>query len=301
MNTYFVGGSPRSGTTLLQSILCSDVRTNPLIRETHYLYKIVETYRHTVDSFDALESCHYFSSVEEVREVTRPWAEAFLSHVRARYSPASSLVLKYVGLTQLYPALAELLPDARLILIVRDPKDTIGSLIEVGKKSAEQGKRNNFPSVTDKLISFYRSFYEPSLSCRESSFRARLHLVRYEDLVRDPASEIARLEDFTGLSLRGFNPDGEWSRQQVDFAKDRGNNNPWITELNGGAVSESRLGRYREVMSEAEAAGIERACAHIMDAFGYRSSAERTTGQPEPKLETCETKSFRTSADNSCT
>jgi hypothetical protein len=275
MTVFFVGGSPRAGTTLLQSILCSDERTNPLIREVRYLFKIIGTYQYCSATFETLESRHYFSSAEEVREFTGEWAEAFLSRLRARYAPADRLVLKHVGMTQMFPALAALLPEARLLLIVRDPKDTIGSLIEVGRKMVGQGKQNRFPPVVDQLAEFYKSFYLPSLSCHEPDFRARLLVVRYEDLVRDPPAQIARLEDFTGLSLAGFDPIGRWSRHKVDFEQDREGGNPWITELYGDSVSDSRLGRYRDVMSESQAATIERACAEVMAATGYAPTADQ--------------------------
>lgn len=38
----------------------------------------------------------------------------------------------------------------------------------------------------------------------------------------------------------------------------------------------NRLGRYRDVMSENEAADIEKACADIMDVLGYTPTSERT-------------------------
>ncbi len=52
MSVFFVGGINRSGTTLFQSILCSDSDTNPLIHEASYLRSIVDAYISGQQKFD---------------------------------------------------------------------------------------------------------------------------------------------------------------------------------------------------------------------------------------------------------
>ena len=42
MTYFFIGGCPRSGTTLLQNIICSNTKVNPLIGEVGYLYHLVK-------------------------------------------------------------------------------------------------------------------------------------------------------------------------------------------------------------------------------------------------------------------
>ena len=51
MTTIFIGGAPRSGTTLAQSILCSDATTNPMLGEPFYFRKIVFAYKQTRQDF----------------------------------------------------------------------------------------------------------------------------------------------------------------------------------------------------------------------------------------------------------
>jgi len=47
MTNFFVGGSQRAGTTLLQSVLCADTTTNSVIREASPLRAMVAAYQYT--------------------------------------------------------------------------------------------------------------------------------------------------------------------------------------------------------------------------------------------------------------
>ena len=108
MSVFFVGGVNRSGTTLLQSILCSDRSTNPLIHEASYLRSIVEAYVFGQQKFEE-HNKYYFSSVEDMRDFTAGWAKSYLDKIRARYPESDHLVLKHPPLTPRFPAIFDLL------------------------------------------------------------------------------------------------------------------------------------------------------------------------------------------------
>ncbi len=89
MSYFFVGGSQRSGTTALQSVLCADAETNPLIHEAAYFRGMVEAYRHGKPLLDR-QAGHYFDEQSGDCRVNASWAGAFLEmtlqvpHGRAR-------------------------------------------------------------------------------------------------------------------------------------------------------------------------------------------------------------------------
>ncbi len=277
MKTIFLGGSPRSGTTLLQSVLCSDKQTNPLIREVTYLASMLGAYRMGKTYYtDEVED--YFQSREDLQQFSAEWTIAFLEKVRQRYAPATCLVLQSPELTKYFPELHELLPDAQFLISVRDPRDTIASLIEVGEKMKHSGttaqQKGAFLQTRDvaQLSRLYRSYYTPALKETSATFRDRLRFVKYEGLTSHTATVLEQLRSFSGLELQDFNPAGEWQRNTIDFQQLSEADRPWWSnELYGKAIANSRIGRYRQILSVDEIAIVERECQDILHLFSYSS------------------------------
>ena len=77
MSFFFVGGSQRTGTYLLQSILCSDKTTNPIIREAVYLRSLVDQYTLQKANFDRFNK-DYFSDFADFKSYSRASVNTFL-------------------------------------------------------------------------------------------------------------------------------------------------------------------------------------------------------------------------------
>ncbi len=155
MTYFFIGGCPRAGTTLLQSILCSDDTVNPLIGEVGYLYHLVNAYKTGKIDFDR-QGKYYFSNLVELRKFSAELANKFLEHTRKRYSNATHIVLKYPLIAELFSDIYELVEDVKFLLVIRDPRDTIASLIEVGKKMSkydDSKTRHLTPMFTERKLS----------------------------------------------------------------------------------------------------------------------------------------------------
>ena len=194
MALFFIGGSQRSGTTMLQTILCQDESVNPLIQEPKYFRHLISAYKFGKDSFKG-ETRDYFTDMAEYTAFNTRIVRSFLKQTRALFPGTKHLVLREPHLTMLFPELAELLPAARFICVVRDPRDVIASMIEVGQRLDHPSLNQDvmarlFRSRDMAAISrHFLSFYKPVLRCRQPGFRRRLHFLRYEELVKNSDTE----------------------------------------------------------------------------------------------------------------
>ena len=268
MGYVFVGGSPRSGTSMLQLLLCQFERTNPMLRDVTYLRGLVTLYEAALEDF-ANDTHYYFDDVGEFQSFHAGLVETFLERQLSRFPGAEHLVLKDAPLTRFFPLLFELVPTARFVLIVRDPRDAIASMITVGEKMKAVGQRHLFQDRNPlKLCEYFKGYYRSCFHSTDPAFRERTLLVKYEDVVRHPEVVMPRLSAFTGLAFQ-FDPASPPDAGAVDYAKVEEKHRCWHTDRFGKAVDPSSVGRYQQILTSGEAEEIARLCQDIMDQFGY--------------------------------
>ncbi len=280
MTYFFVGGCQRTGTTLLQSVLCTDETTNPLIYESFLLLHLIEAYAKGKLHYE-VRGKDYFADPQAYRLFHRQWVTAFLETTRSRYAPAAHLVLKEISLTKLFPLLHELIPEAKFLLIVRDPRDAIASLVKVGERMGAAGRRNIFVERDMvRLAEYYKSFYRPCLKIQDPKFRRNLKVVKYEDLVGDTEAELDRIRNFTGLELKDFRVNKAWKRSHVDFEELKAwdLHRPWDSDLWGKKLSPKRVGSYTQVLTGEETRILESECADVFHVYGYEKSGPEADG-----------------------
>ena len=274
MAYIFIGGSQRSGTTLLQTILCKDHATNPMVHEAKYFRQLIQAYIFGKRQFDA-ETNGYFDNVESLRKFHAGLIEIFMTHLRKRFDNVENLVLKEPHLTMVFPEISELIDSARFVCIIRDPRDVIASMIKVGKKLAQSGIKNDpmsqiFNKRDMRILSrHYKSFYIPVLRSTDQELGKKSMFVRYEDLVEAPGPTLERLREFTGLTLDEFNKNSDPGTGKVNFDAADPYRSAWVTKLYGKKISNDRIGAYKEVLTADEVEIIEKACQGIMARFNY--------------------------------
>ncbi|WP_299398933.1 sulfotransferase [Pelagibius sp.] len=274
-----VAGAMRSGTSLLQHVLCASPQANPFVHGCRYLTSQIAIYAQYAGS-DHLYVEDYLGGRDGLTAFTRDILERLLRETHRRLDHPDCLVLKNPELSTYFPQAAALLPSARFVVSVREPKDTIASMISVGEKHRQSGVNSFLAGVgrdIAKLSASYRQFYLPvlrALQKGDEALKERVLFVGYESLIGGTEPIVERLSAFTGLSLPADTvDDGQTWRSRVDPENDEIYSHPrwgaYVTALSGGPISAASIGRYREVLTEAEADQIDSLCADIRRAFGY--------------------------------
>ena len=275
MTPIFVGGSQRSGTNLLQTILCQDPKTNRMIHESQYLTQIMSVYSWSKARIRE-NTADYFDDLTGLASFHRDLIRRLLANVWQLHGKPEHLVLKHPELTRFFPELFELLGDCKFVCMIRDPRDTIASMLKVARRlHAENQNPGGFPgSDINALCQHYVSYYAPLLSSADPLFKKQVLFVRYEDLVGSPEETLGSLRLFTKLALKNIDPHAEFDTGTLDYENASDQWRPWITEHYGQPITQSQVGSYQSVLSETDLSSIESKCHYFFQHFGYPVSPE---------------------------
>lgn len=107
----------------------------------------------------------------------------------------SAVGSKEVWTIEYAAALLRYFPQARAIVLHRDPRSVVASVAAMGKKD---------PTQAAHLISYLRHWRKHVAVANHlaslSEFSGRLHVVRFEDVLADPESHAKRMADFLGIA-----------------------------------------------------------------------------------------------------
>ena len=167
MATIFVGGCQRTGTSAVQQLLCQLPEANPYLHEAAFVRMQVTCYAEARQSFDNGHD-GYFGSRENLRQFQAGVVQAFLEHATRILGGCKHLILKEPHLTMLWPFLFELVPDAHFLLLMRDPRDVIASMIQVGERQKAVGQNYLFTSRDIRAsVRTFRFVLRPGSGTRE--------------------------------------------------------------------------------------------------------------------------------------
>lgn len=195
----FIGGAPRSGTTLMQRIMgChSEVFAGP-----EFDFAPTHITRLRDDMRRSIQSGRISKIVDE--ETLDKAFQSFLcsmfserlkrnqKSVFCEKTPANALAFEQIG---------KILPEARFMMMVRDPRDIVNSMKSVRDRFVASGKRPpRFVRSVAASVEEINRFYEAGLAAAKND--SRVLPVYYEDLVEEPEQEVRRICDHVGLAFQ---------------------------------------------------------------------------------------------------
>jgi hypothetical protein len=200
----FVGGAPRSGTTLVQNMLDShpDILGGP---EFMHLQDIVQLRKKMHGSIKK-KRIDFYCSYEDVDKQISLFIESFFLPFIKKYE-GKILSEKTPGNVFVFEELMELFPTSRYIHVVRDPRAIVASMLQVGKraKHSKEAKTQLFTYSATAAINYIKRCFDIGFEVSRNSPDKVLTVV-YEKLVIDPVSETKKICKFLDL---------DWSHDMI--------------------------------------------------------------------------------------
>ena len=231
----FVGGYPRTGTTLAHALLCGDDRTNGFVGECTFIEFLLTAYSQIgefpvehafTDYWKDHDDFHY-----QIKGLLDKQIETF-KEIHQCEIP----VFKRPQMTPYLYILAGLYPDAKFVVTVRDPRDVAASLKQVRRRYLLSDGKHPDPFLTQPLFEMVTAYSATMMKMTADSdiYDGRLMYVKYEGLVNYPDTMIPRMEEFTGLNCK-------LTWEDVEFEKDRVFYSPMWSK----PITNKRIGRWK--------------------------------------------------------
>lgn len=250
-----ITGPPRSGTTLLNRVLCESPELGDFLPECTFLTKEIQQYNDILLYAEKERFVAYFGSEDSLRGCFKQIVEIHLQTLISNLALDAGvpLVLKDPMLSLcLDQALALMPDDTRYIITLRDPRDVLASMKTV--RSKQKQAWNCKKEATD-MFSFYYKIQHASDQKSDA-----MCFIKYEDMVM---SEYKGLGEFVKMPHKERNSNNGHGDLTID------KNDPFYSPLYNKPVDKSRVGAYKKVLSWRETRFITKMYAGVLDYWGY--------------------------------
>jgi len=183
----FIVGMPRSGSTLIEQILCSHPDVDAC-GETHlFLWNLKDWARRNTPGLEVPDCAQRMS-----REDFAALGREYVGGIRETYTDAAFFVDKQLENVLFVGFLALAIPNARFVHSVRHPLDTCLSCYQQAFSTVP------YANDLDNLAIKYRNKTR-LMDHWKSLLGDRIHTVAYENMVSDTAAQARALLEFCGL------------------------------------------------------------------------------------------------------
>ena len=214
--------APRAGSTLLFETLAQAAGIYTIGGESHQLIESIAALRPGRGVVSSNRLTRKDATTEIIAELRKRFAGRLLD--RDGQPPPAAASVRLLEKTPKNalraPFLLEVFPDAQFIFLHREPRANLSSMMQAwrGKGWITYRQLPGWPGPwslllppgyerlrdrpLEEIVAFqWQSANETILNDLADVPRERWTTVRYEDLVRDPRAEAARLLEFAGLSM----------------------------------------------------------------------------------------------------
>ena len=200
-NILFIVGSPRSGTTWLQRLLAAhpQIKTGQESRLFQYVgtqFRYWETDVRSATTTRGGVGLACYMSEEEFVAIQKKYLALLLEPMLRELSPGQIFLEKTPAHALFVPEIARLLPAAKVIHLVRDPREVAASMIA----AAAGWGRDWAPHRGSQAI---RQWWQHVCSAEQAVTQlgaGRFLRVHYEDLQRETAQKLGEVAQFLKIS-----------------------------------------------------------------------------------------------------
>jgi LPS sulfotransferase NodH len=278
----FVFGSPRSGTTWLQLLLDQHpgVVTAP---ETQIFAFYLSGFRrqweeevrgaeHNAQGGGGLSQ---LLTAEDFRALCRTNAEYVLTRIAER-DPEATVVVEKSPLHAMHASfIHEIFPDAWFLHVIRDPRDTVASLVNAGRGWG----RHWAPGHAVEAARLWRRSVEKGRELAGTG--ARYREIRYEELRQDTSGALRPILEWLGLDAAPQEVDAYVEACRLQRLQTRGSGSDGSSPVPGrkvpkGFFRKGTVGGWKADLSRTEAKMVERIAGPLMEDLGYAPAFARS-------------------------
>ena len=240
----FVVGAPRSGTTLLQSIISVHPNVKSLDEETGF-FMLRDIFKLRLDGVDS----EMVAQAQQASDDIVDYYDA-VAFIVTKNDPAVRFLEKTPQHVLRLGFITKFFPNAQVIHIVRDGRDCYCSA--KGHKGVVQGKD----------VKSYAKYWEKCIRSRLLCDSSQIFDVKYEDLTSDPETVMRQVMHFLGETfiMDQIDP-AKYSRNKMSTKKE-------FTKLNS-KISIASQNRWKEEMSSDEKDIFLLIARQCLSSFGY--------------------------------
>lgn len=208
-NLVFIVGCPRSGTTWLQRLLAThpQIKTGQESRLFEYVGLQLRLWQRDLDKSDGRGGTGMASylDTEEFFAIQKNYLAALLAPMLQDLQPGQIFLEKTPGHALFIPEIVQLLPAAKIIHLLRDPRDVVASLL-----AASKGWGKNWAPRRAKHAA--RLWCEHTRQAQAAGKRlppGQFLEVSYEALLENPSAGLVSIARFLNLP---------WADSEIFFA-----------------------------------------------------------------------------------
>jgi hypothetical protein len=277
----FIVGLGRSGTTLLSRML--DAHSEIAIFPETWWYAVLDRLGCTMEFSDPWQTSLFLNEVWKSLKSNRDPAARVLAREASkepRYLGPTARVLERIGRAYAnerrariwgektpahalwLPEVRDLFPCARVLFVVRDPRDVLVSYDDRWNK----GRRSTGYLITTASLLKYYLLY---LLHRETFPPEQFRCVKYESLTAQPRVELEKICDFLGVDFEPSMLNFYHRYANVENEMAEGRHHLLLSK----PVTTDHIGRYKKALGPSQVALVERLLGEEMRALGYTLSS----------------------------
>ncbi len=248
----FIGGAPRSGTTLLQKILGnhSEIQAGP---EFDHVPEICQLYSKMQNGITNQRQSFYYNQ-SFLDNSFRSFLSNFLI---SKNLPKNKEYIseKTPGNVFAFSSIEKILPDAKYIFVIRDPRAIYSSYKRVFARAKSlkinEIRGKNILKDIEEIHAHIKSGFE--FFRKDSS---QILLVIYEALIKDPKESLLRIIKFLNINFEESMLDLK-TKSDVDIVRNNDTAKVYMTDLyNQNKISSESLYKWKDELTKSEMAYI---------------------------------------------